>query len=294
MKNTLLFLSLIAVLFSCQKELINSTQNTDSEVLEEQSFRNNLILFDDFKQYGELHNLYLTNVKDNFLDPSNLNSIEEAVDYINSFHISFVNTFSISNDKKNEYANLLTLSKDYVITEAFMNKFVSINGAYYQEIQKLFNLGGIDEFEKKSLIEFGQKVSENHNGSLSTPSFKEYLINLKYEWESQNYTVNGHNGYILPIVLSISLHSLEWWSQNPDAYGRGSFRALPGWAAADAAGAAVSALASVTKDIVKDDLDGGGAIQGAGKRAATAAVMGAVTASTGAVKKVKDLIQYFF
>lgn len=296
MRNSFLALLAIIIVFSCKKELLHSEEEI-KHVETTKSFRGVVLNYEDFIEYGELHNAYLTNIKDNFISPSDETTLEGAVDFVSNFNVNFANSLNIANDEKIIYENNLIQSKNYVVTHDFMNEHLGLNGSFYQKVDYLFSLGGIDLFEKESLIEIGHKAYGNYNGNLSTTDLKLYLEGLKSDWESKEYLISDYYGSVLPIVLSISLHSLDWWANNSDAYGGGNHRALPAWAAADVGGAIVGVAVSTGVAIVNDDIQGGGTLGSTSDRVknmAVSAVKGAAVASSGAVKKVGDFIRSFF
>ncbi len=183
--------------------------------------------------------------------------------------------------------------EDFLLTEDFMEDYVGANGSIYQEINTLYNDGGIDNFEQLALTQLCEKAYDAHIGILSEAALKTFMENLKSDWENQNYAVNQEHGKLLPVVLAISLSSWDWWDSNHGAYPP-SGCAIPVPVAADMAGAAIGGIVQAGKEIVNDDLSGGHSITGAGGRIGRSALTGAAVGSTGVVGKVAKFISRLF
>jgi hypothetical protein len=294
MKNLLLFSFLTSALISCQKEQLIVEEGTAKEKANK-GFRVQLLSYQSYVPYGQLHNDYLTNVQDNFTNSTTAISLSEAIDYVANFNQSYTNTITtLSNNEKQIINAGITEFKDFVVSETFMEYQMGPNGRFYQDINTAYNNGSIDEFEKNTLISIGQKSYDVYSNPLTIQDLEIYLNAIKAEWEGQQYTTNDVHGRLTPAILAISLESANWWSNHPDAYPNNSSTVLAAPIANDVAGAAVGALVQAGKEIVNDDIQGGGTLEGAGSRIANAAVTGAVVGSTGVVGKVANFIKSFF
>ena len=136
-----------------------------------------------------------------------------------------------------------------------------------QMLNKLYgNVGGL--LAKGKIIEIQELIEEfNHIG----------------------YNVDSGEGEMVATVLAISIASIEWWEENPDAFTDNlkSTEALPAWAAADVVGAAWGAATGAI-----------GSYAGTGEVNWTAvgvgAVSGAVAGSTGIIGKAGKWLSKLF
>lgn len=141
----------------------------------------------------------------------------------------------------------------------------------------------IDEFEYIALNTLADMMRGNYEGTVSDEQIFEYATELKNQWEQKNYIKDGTHGKVLAYTLSITLASLEWWRENPDASYKldsiGNKVLVAPWVAADVGGAiwggATGAIASYV---------GTGEVNG--WAVGIGALSGAVSTSTGAAGKL--------
>lgn len=292
MKQVFLLMLAVLILFGCKKQSNQSIIPNDSQTISAQGFRGTAVLYTDFEQEGQLHNDYLTHFNTNFVE-MHVTNLSAGVDYVKDIAQTYNNSLNISAEEKAFNNQVLEDSKHFVVSETFMADYVGNNGFVYEKVNDLYQAGEIDLFEKESLVATAQKSYDNHIEILSTSDLKAFIIGIKQEWESKGYLEDDKHGKILPLILSISLHSFHWWENNPDAYEALS-RAIPAVVANDIAGAVVGATYQASKEVVNDDVSGGETIEGAGERIAMGAVHGAVLASSGAVTKAAKWLKSLF
>jgi hypothetical protein len=278
---------LAIVLFACSKE---DAFQTEPELLS----------FEQFEVYGEIHNQFMTNVKDNFEPDERIENVDQALNYVNEFQLSFLEKADLKGIDKKYLSDALVSSSELVVFDLTYEKmFLSPNArtsesdepTLFELVEEANSKGLLDNFEYQSLKNLGEKVKDSYDGFVSDNELKAYISDLKYEWIAQGYTEESENGRIMAYVLAISLSSLEWWEANPDAglteNSNGRVMALPAWAAADIGGAIVS-----------------GAIAASGQYTLTgevnwevvgwSALGGGISTSTGAAGKVAGFISKLF
>jgi hypothetical protein len=89
--------------------------------------------------------------------------------------------------------------------------------------------------------------------------------------------MDSPEGALLGSVFAISLHSLDWWENNPDAVSDSKLKVIPLWLLRDAIGAIIGGLQQY-----QEELDGGMG-EHSGRRIAIGAVVGGLSASAGAI-----------
>ncbi|MDR2622543.1 MAG: hypothetical protein LBC48_08205 [Dysgonamonadaceae bacterium] len=294
MKNLILnFVSVLLVgvlMFSCSK----------SEDELQVPVSNEKLNFADFEEAGVIHNQFLTNFKDNFQVDATIVSRDAAVEYVNQFNQLFADKMSIPDNEKQLFKNLLEENKRFVDYQAFYKEmFVSSNnlrssgddsqGLLLDDLDEAFSKDLIDEFEYEKLKLIGLKTKENFEGTFSDDELETLIIGVKEEWISKEYQEDSKYGRTLAYTLAISLASLEWWEENPDAASSGlrSTTALPLFVGADIAGAIYGGVSGgVGSYIVSGSVNWGSVGWGAG--------VGAVLGSTGAVGKLGGWISGLF
>jgi len=87
---SLLSIAIIAVITvtSCKKT--DEVTNPNAEALG----------FESFEKYGKIHNDFLTNVKQNFEPSDEINSYDEAIDYVNEFQQGFLKSTNLAKEEK--------------------------------------------------------------------------------------------------------------------------------------------------------------------------------------------------
>lgn len=253
-------LGLVILVFACSKEEVFHTEPE-------------LLSFEQFEVYGDLHNQFMTNVNENFVPNESIETLDDALNYIDDFQQSFLAVTDLKGIDRIGLSNARTTGN---------------NESTLPEIIEQANLEGLlDEFEYQSLVTLGQKVKMSYKGLLSESELQAYVEVLQIEWVNQGYTVESEYGQTLAFVLSISRASLEWWEENPDAglttnIPNGRVAVLPAWAAADIGGAIVGgawrAINSYQRQLPGNRDLGNIDWEGVGR----SALGGAIIASTGA------------
>lgn len=236
------------IIFPTACDRINSSQSEPE-----------LLNFEQFEVYGEIHNQFLTNVKNNFTPDNEIGDLNNALNYLNDFQQDFLQQVDLKGLDKNELSRALSNSKDLSIHEkAYQKMFIrSKKSTSFNNEPTLFELlsmvreeGLLDEFEYQSLTELSTKVKDSYEGYISDDELKTFVLDLKSEWLEQGYTVDSQNGILMAYALSISLASLDWWEENAAAglnkSRKGKVMALPAWAALDIGGAIVGATVTIS------------------------------------------------
>lgn len=282
MKNIILTIAgiaFIAVIFGTSCEKYKKEMHPVSEKLR----------FESFEKYGKIHNDFLTNFKNEFKVNPNISNLDEGVGFICEFNKSFVDQADLTISEQELLKKSLEDNKRHVITRDFYNELYysplknsgeSNNGLLFESNSLALSKSLIDEFEYEKLNIIGLKVKENHDGNISDEELELLLLQIKDEWLLQGYNENSKHGQTLAITLAISLASIEWWKENPDAFGNrlDSAKALPVWAAADIVGAGYGAvIAGIGSYATSGEVNWGAVGLAAGG--------GAIAGSTGIIGK---------
>lgn len=247
-----------------------------------------------FNKIGEIHNSFLTNVKDNFKTINSITNNREKIGAIYEFNKKFVSSLNISNTEKNILVANLEKNKSFVkedilIAKSFGNSF---SKKTYENEENLFEK--IDNLKKDEIINdnsyqilnsLSNDLKANYNGILSDSHLKTNVQLLINEFNSIGYSKDSE-GEMVGVVLAISIASIEWWEQNPDALGTlasknsTSNKALiVPWLAADLVGGAVSSVVAIGgQAAINGEINWG--------TVGWSALGGAVSGSTGAVGKI--------
>ena len=121
---------------------------------------------------------------------------------------------------------------------------ISEDDSIFDMFESLHDYSLISSFGSGLLTEYMYDVKENHNGSLSDDALKNSTLQYNAEFESHGYKDDSGEGRMIGNILTISIHSIEWWKQNPDATDysleNGGIMPLSPWAAAGSAKGAIS------------------------------------------------------
>lgn len=258
---------------------ITSCQKTD-EVINSNLKKMN---FESYEKYGKIHNDFLSYFKNEFVINPDITKLSEGIDYITQFYINYAMRLDLSADEKDNLIKSLEDYKRFLYTPDLYNElFVSeeSKGLYFESITQAYKLGIIDDFEFNSMNLIGQKAKDNHDGLISYEELKNIILQIKNEWIAKGYSIESDKGHALAITLAISLASIEWWEENPDAFSdnQKNTKALPVWAATDIVGAAVGAtMSAITSYATTGEVNW--------SAVGINAVSGAVMGSTGAIAK---------
>lgn len=269
MKNINNFKSaiIIAILFAfglsfmgCEKEKNNNNRLTQ---------KNTELPY--FTHYGIAHNLFLSNVKDNFTGGTDIENIDECLMYISSFN----KEFSRSTNLFKEEENILLIHyfdefQSFYITQTLYDEVYN-SSQLISQINFLCDKKCITESDKLLIMNLLDVCHKQYLGKLSIDDYSHCVKHLENEWyrHFNEKTVSEYSG----IVLNIASYSAQWWLDNPEE------TKLAPWVASDAVGAAWGAtVAGVTSYCQSGKVDWLGV--------GVAAASGAVTGSTGVVGKV--------
>lgn len=271
------FLSVLAfTLYSCE--------NSDN-LIEKPSEK---MTVEDFNYLGEWHNEFLINAQENFnlsLAESNSESVKEvALDALKQLNKSFaasskqrfnINISQKELDKKFE-ENYRLADKDYLADILFDNattRSVSAEDVVGLQtmMEEIKNSQIVSDFSYGILQDLMSSVEDNYNKLLSDYDLKQKVLLLIQKVNNHGYEKESNEGALVASILAISIHSLDFWEENPDMlYTDG--KAAP-WVAADVGGAVLGGVMAIIKS--GDAID---CLVGAG--------MSAAIASTGLAGKI--------
>ncbi|WP_439131502.1 hypothetical protein [Polaribacter sp.] len=279
--------SLIAILFivACSKEDSTKIETTQLKV-------------SDFNKIGKIHNSFLTNVKDNFKIIETFTDEQEKIEAIYQFNKDFVTSLDISSTEKNLLIADLNKTKSLVKEDVLISKSFGIsinnksNSKKQENEENLFDIienlktdGKINNESYQILNSLSNDLKANYEGSLSDNQLKINVQLLINDFNNVGYSENTE-GELVGTVLAISISSIEWWEQNPDALdnlaskSNASNKALIApWLAADLVGGTLGAVASAgIQKGVNGDVNW--------EIVGWSALAAGATASTGAVGKI--------
>ncbi len=271
-----LFVALVGIiLLACKKENVTNNDSPSKP-------------FDRFMVLGHLHNDFLENANKKFVSNDKIENGEDALSYVTSFNIEYVGNLTLNESDKIEFKEQLAKHKDVLVKERlirpfYQSKLKSGELSMMEMIQDLYQNEQIISFDKSCLDYLVSIFMRSYEGSLSSEKVHELLLEQKDLWIlSQENESKGTD--ITANIIAISICSLEWWEENPDAFG---LEKVAPWVVADAVGAAYGAVDSATGQyLLNGDVSAGGVGWGA--------AAGAVNASTGLVGKVSGWISGWF
>jgi len=249
----------------------------------------------DYSAIGKMHNDFLTNVKDNFNEIENITTESGKIDFINNFNKNFIDGLDISNNEKSLLAIEFDKTKNFVVEDnlienSFGNSIFSKaqnedEVSIFSIVDNLKNENHITDKSYEILTSLSNSLKQNYEGNLSDEQLKLDVENLITDFNSFGYENNGE-GEMVATFLAISISSLEWWEENPDAldifssrYKASKSQLIAPWLASDLVGGLVSGVtAAAGQAIVNGEVSLG--------TVGWSALAGAVSASTGAVAKI--------
>ncbi len=239
----------------------------------------------DFKKLGKIHNDFLTNAKENFTILDNIKNEQDKVNYINQFNKNFVSSLNMNMYEKNLFITELENNKNLVKQSYLTSSVFGYNTLsrtdnneqnIFEIIDSLHQQGIICNQSFQLLNSLANDLKDNYKGNLSDNELKINIENLITEFNNIGFPTNSE-GEMVGTVLAISIASIEWWEENPDAFG--SETRLAHWAAADIAGAAWGAVTGAIGSYA-----GSGEVNWAS--VGIGAVSGAIAGSTGAIGRI--------
>lgn len=286
MKAKLFFLALLISVFSCTED--------QTEILPEDSLK-----VEDFLEYGELHNAFLSNVQDNFRTIGNFDQLNQKIDYITDFQNDFVETLNLNDEEKDLLIENLERYEEFV-DESFLVEFAFGEASFNRS--SVFDEGNssniftmIDDLSANDVINSDTEsildrlsiaLKDNYSEATSDQELKTTIEDLVAEFNELNYETDTE-GEMVGAVLAISLASIEWWSLNGAASEAdlGSYKStvdgveVAPWLAADMLGAAVGATIAISgQALFADEINW--------KVVAYGTAASAVVGSTGAIGRI--------
>jgi hypothetical protein len=187
---------------------------------------------------------------------------QEKIEAIYEFNKNFVSSLDISDNEKNLLISDLERSKDLVkedvlISQSFGNHLYNKTTRNQESEENLFEIidnlrtnGTINDNSFQILNSLSNDLKANYEGSLSDNQLKINVQTLVNDFNNVDYSENSE-GEMVGTVLAISISSIEWWEQNPDALdnltskNNVSNKALIApWLAVDLVGATLGAASS--------------------------------------------------
>lgn len=277
------FVSILAfTLYSCE--------NSNEEPIAEQPDK---MTVEDFDYLGEWHNEFLVNAHENFsLSLADSNSeptkevvLKELLQLNKSFAASSKQRYNINIsqkelDKKFD-ENYRLADREYVSEILFDNGTTRANSedeiaGLQPMVEELKNSQIISEFSYGILQDLVSSLQDNYNKLLSDYDLKQKVLLLIQKVNNHGYGKESTEGTLVASILAISIHSLDFWENNPDMlFTEGK---VATWVAMDAAGAIWGAGGAALKYAVS----GNARLQDV----AIGVALGAVGASTGIVGKI--------
>lgn len=252
----------------------------------------------DFSKVGEIHNLFLTNVNENFQEIDNITNEQDKIEYVNQFNKDFISSLDISIQERELLLEGLNSNKSLVlennlIEKSFNNllankKFSDDNEEFnvVDFINQLKNNNHIGDNSYTILIGLSNDLKNNYEGTLSDLQLESNVQNYIINFNNYGYDANSGEGEMLASILAISISSIEWWKINPSALDNLAKRSnsnknalIAPWLAADLVGGLISGVTAATgQAIVNGEVDFA--------TVGWSALGGAVAASTGAVGRI--------
>lgn len=208
----------------------------------------NLRSLSTFDSLGILHNSFLTNIKDDFDEEGYSSSLTyvQKVDVIRDFHLVYANnTLSLSSEDSLLFLEYMEKFKHLVNLDSVYSKIFVESSVYGQTVEEalvgLKNDHIIDEFEYDLVVDLPDLVLQNYSGTIGVQELRAEITDLRTAWNNHGYTECDSTGWFSAAILAVSLHSVQWWIDNPD---QGVQERVAPWVAVDAGGAVYGAIVS--------------------------------------------------
>ncbi len=268
-------------MFSCKKQ----DNNKDTLVVS------------DFNTIGEIHNLFLTNVEDNFIVNNNISNEEEKIDFINQFNMDFANSLNIYRSNKLALKTGLNENKSFINQTTLINRAFGDNSQsriydiidsiqnknIFELIEYIYNENIIGQDSRQILLSLANDLKSHYLGNLSDSDLKLNVESLINQFNSIGFE-EGSEGEMVGTILAISKYSLQWWEERNENQISANLAAVPAWVGSDIVGGIISAAVAATgQAIVNGEIDWG--------TVAWSAAGGAISSSTGAVSKILSWIK---
>jgi len=215
----------------------------------------------------------------NFEPDESITNLEDAIEFVNQFNISFALTLDIQEYEFKKIIESLNNFKRLVCTDVLVSE-INDEGLYLDYLKEAYKRKVIDKFEYDNLITLVQASYDNCMGRVSKENLEILVNNIQSNWEAKRSTFGAEYGNLLGITLAISQASLEWWTEN-------WVEKLPPQVGTDIAGAVIGGCIALGGQLIFGDGSVNWGAVGYG------ALGGAITGSTGAVGKLGRWIGKF-
>ncbi|PKL82189.1 MAG: hypothetical protein CVV24_11420 [Ignavibacteriae bacterium HGW-Ignavibacteriae-3] len=242
-----------------------------------------------YKKYGELHNTFLTDVKNNFVVDNSTKGKSNKLTKLVNFQKKSADKYLFSEYDKNLIKSNLEDYKKYYLKEDLINDFkenILDKMKNKNWLLKSSNLLLLPAYEQEAINNLCESSYNACQGIISISEFQATVAQMteSYDEYYSETSVTEDAGTLLGICLAITQSSIDWWQQNPDAdiydqLVKTNKTALAPWVAADALGALCGGISSYVTQRARTGGVSWTAVGGA-------AVAGAVAGSTGVVGKV--------
>lgn len=237
------------------------------------------------EKLGQLHNSFLTHFKNEFEINPTITTVEDGIDYIFQFYTDYTISLKMDNVESealikslNDYKRFLHMHQFYDELYTDKKDDTDSTGMYFTATKEAHTIGIIDNFEYQKLDLIGQAIIDNYNGIISNEELKTLIVEIDKEMKEYYGTNNSNDGQALAYTVTISLYSIEWWEENPDAFDDDLSKVLPAWVGADIAGAVYGAIVAGTGSYITNGSVNWGAV-------GISAGAGAISGSTGIIGK---------
>lgn len=286
------FISIIAMLLAVAPAILFSCGDEKKETPVESA----KMTLETFKEVGDLHNLFMSNVRDNFIAPNDILSFEEGVNLLRDFNINYAKSLPLDKEFKAQLIYELDRAKnlaDYKTAHYRLFCLPTRSDGNIEEmnVYQLMNIARdeklIDDFEYQSLNQLAVATQQVYEGNMFTLEFDAEIDRLIRLWESKGYLVDGDFGATLGNILAVSNASREYWELHPYDPGYDEEELLiPVWLANDIGGALVGAIYSGVSSGIAGDFSWSSVGRGA--------LGGAIAGSTGLAGKIGGWIRGLF
>ncbi|TAE14722.1 MAG: hypothetical protein EAZ95_09635 [Bacteroidetes bacterium] len=210
----------VTVLYSCSKSSNNEVAPKASTT-PKQNDKN--VSIRDFDFYGQLHNDFLTVVKNDFAIPHNALTEQDKLEGASTFTVNYINSRSdLSSYEKQKIAESVyglkhLWKKQDLFTYAFSSSNNGHRNGLFTSINTLYTTNAIDEWEKTTLEELSLICEKVYQQTALADELPKFIKDKRSEYATRGYTANGTYGKVSGMALAVANSSNIWWEENPDA-----------------------------------------------------------------------------
>lgn len=241
-------------------------------IVENQIKSSSIFSIESVTDFGIAHNQVLDYFENEIEFPGEITSLEDGLDFAYGIILDFCNI-----DEKGFTDRTHNLNKDLLQLEKseylFFGPSGNQNNSYLDQVLKEVKMAGyLDLFVISKMEEISQFAKDGFDYKKTTSDFILYLSEVQEELTQKQNAICPDAADVLLGIISISMHSAEWWSNNSQK-----------WVWLDVAGALIGAGHQLI--ISGGDL-GWGTAQGA--------LLGAAAGSGGAVGRLGRWLRNLF